>query len=116
VVLRLAGVDLATDRLQAPGRFFTDAGKAFLGRHQLLLHQRDLLKAPPAQPGQAMNEAPSNAHSGPLLRGCAAFWRLRDMGRQQSSSSKVPRAGRHVVEIVASLRMGAFNRCGSKEA
>ena len=48
----LAGLNLATDRLQAPGCFFTDAGKALLGRHQLLLHQRDLLEAPPAQARQ----------------------------------------------------------------
>ncbi|MNT24805.1 hypothetical protein D3C72_1603010 [compost metagenome] len=35
----LAGIDLATDGLQAPCCFFTDTGKAFLGRHQLLFHQ-----------------------------------------------------------------------------
>ncbi|MNF88649.1 hypothetical protein D3C84_711470 [compost metagenome] len=54
----LAGIDLATDGLQASRSFFADPGKTLLGRYQLLLHQRHLLEAPPAKPGQGNEGRP----------------------------------------------------------
>ncbi|MNN26539.1 hypothetical protein D3C81_1400450 [compost metagenome] len=64
----LSGSDLATDRLQAPRCFLANARKALLSGHQLLLHQRDLLKAPPAEPGQRderrSQQCPQRARTG----------------------------------------------------
>lgn len=54
----LAGDHLAANVVEAPGGFLADPYEAFLGRHQLLFHQADLLVAPPTHPGEGDQHRP----------------------------------------------------------
>jgi hypothetical protein len=66
----LGGHHLAGNILNSSGRLLADAREAFLGRHQALLHQADLLQAPPAQAGQGetqrANQRPQRTGTGAL--------------------------------------------------
>ncbi|MNI77972.1 hypothetical protein D3C73_1343080 [compost metagenome] len=107
----LAGDHLAGNVLQAPRRILTDACETFLGCHQLLLHQRDLLETPP---GQARESEEQRADQGPqragarrpdldhrrrarMHRGARGRWKIiivvEDIGPQ----------ARHIVEVVVGI-------------
>ncbi|MNZ64478.1 hypothetical protein D3C78_826470 [compost metagenome] len=64
----LAGYDLAGNILQTPGRFFTDPGEAFLSGHQLLLHQRNLLEAPPGKANECKEQCTDQCPQRPGTR------------------------------------------------
>ncbi|MNY07322.1 hypothetical protein D3C86_1401220 [compost metagenome] len=103
---------LATDILDTPGSLLADTREALLGGHQLLLHQADLLKTPPAQPAegdrQGADQRPQGAGTG------RPGWRRSDAGRRphggfvmtRSEIIAIPRVGGqagHMIEFVVGI-------------
>src|SRR5690606_2730384 len=89
---------LAGNILNTSGRLLTDTGEAFLGRHQALLHQADLLQAPPAPAGQGKTQRTDQC---PQRPGAGAFGRRLAAGDTAAAYSRLlARLG----EILAALR------------
>ncbi|MCY1439172.1 hypothetical protein D9M71_553960 [compost metagenome] len=105
----LAGDHLAGNILQAPRRFFTDSRKAFLGCHQLLLHQRNLLEAPP---GKACEGKEQGADQCPQRAGTRRldlhhWWRARVHGGagalREIIIEDVCTQARYIVEVIVGI-------------
>ncbi|MNI13739.1 hypothetical protein D3C73_669730 [compost metagenome] len=89
----LAGDNLAGNILQAPRRFLTDARETFLGRHQLLFHQRNLLKAPPGQARESKKQRPDQR---PQRTGA----RRLDLGHRRCTRMHGGASGRRKIIVV----------------
>jgi hypothetical protein len=94
---------VAPDSLAAT--FFADAGEAFLGRHQLLLHQRDLLEAPPAKARQGdergAEQCPERRRAGTASGFLAAAHHVRR--HQFVIVMGAGTQGRHVIVVIVSM-------------
>ncbi|VVN41999.1 hypothetical protein PS639_05425 [Pseudomonas fluorescens] len=92
----LAGDHLAGNVLQAPRRVLADTGEAFLSRHQLLFHQRDLLKAPPGKAGERKEQG---ANQRPQRAGARTF----DLGHGRWARTHRVASGGHKIIVVEAV-------------
>ncbi|MNX65011.1 hypothetical protein D3C86_960520 [compost metagenome] len=105
----LAGNNLSGNILQAPCRFLTDPREAFLGRHQLLFHQGDLLKAPPGQARERKEQRPDQRPQGTGTRRLDLHHRRRARMHDRAGSGRkivienVCTQARYIVEVVVGI-------------
>lgn len=88
------GDELAADVVQATGGLLADLGEAFLGGDQLLLHEQQLLVAPPAHTGQGDGHG---CDQRPQRTGPAATFHRRG----QRTSAGLDHTARVMAEFVA---------------
>ncbi|MCY1425025.1 hypothetical protein D9M71_408040 [compost metagenome] len=105
----LAGNNLSGNILQAPCRFLTDSREAFLGRHQLLFHQGDLLKAPPGQARERKEQRPDQRPQGTGTRRLDLHHRRRARMHDRAGGGRkvvienVCTQARYIIEVVVGI-------------